>query len=146
MSSAIEELIDLIGRVSLEVETLCVRGLRSVDPSRLQWLQSTHESFAEMGAEYLARKLKSLIESIEGDGRGGSAALFDLMTTLRVSERRLTLQRAQVERDAVSDVDGLASVVWTVDQMRRMSARPWYSVFLATKTAWVLDPTLRSIW
>jgi hypothetical protein len=97
MSSAIEELIELIQRVSSEVEILCVRGVRHVDQARAQWLASTRDSFAAMGAEYLAGKMNRLIEAFENHSINGPAALLDLMTTLRVSERRLTLQLAETQ-------------------------------------------------
>ena len=90
-----DALISLIQQLQVEVETLGVRGVNVASAEQINWFRHTRDRVAEMGAEHLAQKMSSLIESMEGHGKSGSARLLDLLTTIRVFDRVLTLQIAE---------------------------------------------------
>ncbi len=90
-----DALIALIQQLQVEVETLGVRGVNVASAEQINWFRHTRDRVAEMGAEHLAQKMSPLIESMEGQGTAGSARLLDLLTTIRVFDRVLTLQIAE---------------------------------------------------
>ena len=90
-----EALISTISQLQAEVETLGLRGLRAASAEQLQWLRHTRDSLSEMGAEFLAAKMTQLLASMEQTQSDAAARLLDLLTTIRVFDRVLTMQTVE---------------------------------------------------
>lgn len=89
------ELSRVLARLQQEVEAIGTRGLRAVSNEQLAWLRHTSESIGAMGAEFMSSRIRSFLEAQQA-GRDDSARCFlELLTTLRVFERVLTLEVIQ---------------------------------------------------
>ena len=74
---------------------LGMRGLRAVSIEQLNWLKHTRDSLREMGAEYLARKMTELMDAIDRNDSTSAARFLDLLTSIRVFDRVLTLESSE---------------------------------------------------
>ena len=90
----VESLIELIQSITREVESIGVRGIRTISTEQLRWLKSTKNQLAEMGAQFLADNMEQLIDAIESDEKP-AAKLYQLLTTAKVFERAITLKDSQ---------------------------------------------------
>ena len=93
--------MQLIVRLQKEIEAICIRGIRAISSEQLNWLRNTRDRVREMGAEFLSEKISSLLVSIDSDDRAASAKLLDLLTTVRVFERTLTLKVAAAKLETL---------------------------------------------
>ena len=107
---ASENLITTVLQLQREMENLAVRGIRSVDREQQQWLQHTHDSLSEMGAEYLASRISQLLDTLQVGQPSNQAAaiLLDLLTTLRVFSRVMTLDAAKLHLALLIDDESAA--------------------------------------
>lgn len=106
-----EALISLITQLRTESEALGVRGVSLASVEQINWFRHTRDRLAESGAQFVAEKLTRLIDSMESTSSAGAGRLLDLLTTLRVFDRILTLQTAEAcltqltARDAAGDAE-----------------------------------------
>jgi len=101
-----DSLISLVAQLRNETETLGVRGVRVASSEQVNWFRHTRDRLTEMGAEFLAQKLSRLIDSIDADDSLGAGRLLDLLTTIRVFDRVLTLQTAESALIHMGDSSG----------------------------------------
>ena len=97
-------------RLKTEVEAIGVRGVRSIEGEQLNWLKHTCESLAGMGAEYLAGQLQRFIEAVESNPGSSAARFLELLTTIRVFQRTLTVEsvHAAMQSALVEHEQGLS--------------------------------------
>jgi hypothetical protein len=84
--------MQLIVQLQKEIEALCIRGIRAITSEQLNWLRNSRDRLRELGAEFLAEKISRLLSSIDSDEKNAPSRLLDLLTTVRVFERTLTLK------------------------------------------------------
>ena len=93
MSSTAEDDLDhVLEQLKTEMEAIGARGVRSLASDQLHWLQHTQKSLASMGAGFLACKLQRFIDSLETADGGAAERFLDLLTTIRVFQRTLTIE------------------------------------------------------
>ena len=102
MNSTAEDDLDFtLEQLKTELEAIGVRGVRSIGSEPLHWLQHTQQSLAAMGAEFLASKIERFIDSLEPTNERKPAEHFlDLLTTIRVFQRTLTIESVQAAMQA----------------------------------------------
>ena len=88
-------LIQLVEQLQIEVESLCIRGIQAVSGEQINWFTNTRQSFEEMGAEFLASKISDLLNKIDNNAAAAPGSLLDLLTSVRVFERVVTLRCAE---------------------------------------------------
>lgn len=72
-------------------------------------LRNTQHSLSEMGAEFLATCINKFLEACEFNPESAPGCLFDLLTTVRVFERTLTLrQGSEMIADLVAQEESSA--------------------------------------
>lgn len=98
-------LISIVTQLQVEVETLGIRGVSAASSEQLNWFRHTRNRVSEMGAEFLSQKMTPLIDCMEGGGTDGATRLLDLLTTIRVFDRVLTLQTAEERLQAMAAFD-----------------------------------------
>ena len=84
---------NLIDDLRTEIEGIAVRGIRTITDEQCRWLKAIQKQIAETGAHFLADKIQSLIDAIDADELAAKRA-YDLLTTLKVFERVLTLKQS----------------------------------------------------
>ncbi|QDT48949.1 hypothetical protein [Symmachiella dynata] len=90
-------ILSTVLQVHREVEAAGFRGIAVISAEQLNWLRNTLTAIEEMGAEFLAQRLRRFIESAEQQDKHAGARLLELLTTLRLFERALTLEAAQFQ-------------------------------------------------
>ncbi|MEM7560200.1 MAG: hypothetical protein AAF394_13860 [Planctomycetota bacterium] len=91
-----ESLHSLVQDLQKEMENIAARGIRAIEAEQLRWLKSNAGQLAAMGAQHLADRITRLTEAMEADHKA-PARLYELLTTLKVFERVLTLETAQAQ-------------------------------------------------
>lgn len=90
----IAELRTALERLQSALDDLVVRGVRTAGAADLARLTSLRDEFRSAGAEHLAGRLSTVVQSIQAGERSASADLLRSMTALRLFERMLTLECA----------------------------------------------------
>ena len=90
-----DAIISIIQQLKTETETLGIRGISVPSEEQLRWFRHTRDRTAETGAGFLASKLTQLIDSLERGDKDAAGRLLDLLTSIRVFDRVLTLQTAE---------------------------------------------------
>jgi hypothetical protein len=91
----IAELRDALDRLHAAMDDLVVRGVRAAGPPEVARLTALRDEFRTAGAEHLAEKLGTLVESVQNGDRTAAAALMRAVTTFRLFDRMLTLEVAR---------------------------------------------------
>ena len=104
MHAELHEVSDAISRLRDVLQDLIVRGLRVCGPQQLGPLRALQIELARVGASNLEQRLQSLIATIESDADSAAAELLRTQAVLRVFERVLTIQFAELLLDAVEEI------------------------------------------
>ena len=99
-----DALLSTVLQVHREIEAVGLRGVAVISAEQLNWLRNTLTAIEEMGAEFLATRLRQFLESSEQRDKQAGARLLELLTTLRVFERALTLEAAQIQLGTLCEV------------------------------------------
>jgi precorrin isomerase len=91
----IAELRDALDRLHAAMDDLVVRGVRAAGPQEVTRLTALRDEFRTAGAEHLAEKLTTLVDTIQSGERSAAAALMRAVTTFRLFDRMLTLEFAR---------------------------------------------------
>lgn len=97
----IDEIADTIDRLRTEFEALAVRGIRAAGPENVALLKAAREEFERIGAEHLAGRIGDVVNALEQADRGAAAALLRAQTSLRLFDRVLTLDVAEMSLTAL---------------------------------------------
>lgn len=87
---------------------MAVRGIKLIPVEQVRWLKTVEQQISEMGAEYLGQKIRFLLEAIDQDDNP-ARRMYDLLTTLKVFERLLTLQAAKHKLEQLVSSDATSS-------------------------------------
>src|SRR5262249_59679542 len=90
-----DEIVQTVELLQGEFEDLAMRGLRAIGPQHLAKLEMLRAECQRLGADHLAGRIETLVETIRSNGREAAAALLRAQSSLRVFGRILTLQSAQ---------------------------------------------------
>jgi methylthioribose-1-phosphate isomerase len=90
----IAELRNALERLQNALDDLVVRGVRAAGAAELARLTSLRDEFRSAGAEHLAVRLSTLIDTLATGSRSSAANLLRAMTAMRLFERMLTLEVA----------------------------------------------------
>ena len=99
-----QRLLDLLLRLQRETELLCVRGVRALSTEQHNWFDNASDQLGEMGAEFLSQKITAFLQAVDADDRLASGRLLDLLTTIRIFERVLTLRNAETVLHSIREV------------------------------------------
>jgi hypothetical protein len=91
----IDELRDALDRLHAAMDDLVVRGVRAAGSQDIARLTSLRDEFRTAGAEHLAERLATLIETVRAGDRAAAPALMRAVTTFRLFDRMLTLEVAK---------------------------------------------------
>ncbi len=93
-SAAENEIVRLFAQVQSELESLCIRGLRSRTAEQTAWLTDARSRFEAMGASFLASEIQRFLTGLQSDDGQATRQLMRLLTVVRVFERLETLDAA----------------------------------------------------
>lgn len=90
-----QELLNLVNRLQQETETLCVRGVRAASEEQVTWMRNAHSQLSGLGASFLGTKIELLIQDMDHGRPTAPSRLLDLLASVRIFERVLTLREAK---------------------------------------------------
>jgi hypothetical protein len=85
------EIGDTLLALRKELDELVVRGVRTASPRDLAALEGMHDELERVGARFLAGRIETLLARTRADAPDAAHALLQLLSTLQVFERVLTL-------------------------------------------------------
>src|SRR4051812_35938436 len=91
----IGELRNALERLQTAMDDLAVRGVRSAGAADVGRLRALRDEFRSAGAEHLAGRLGTLVDTVQAGDRSAAAVLLRTMTATRLFERMLTLEVAK---------------------------------------------------
>jgi hypothetical protein len=102
----IAELRGALDRLQAGLDDLVVRGVRAAGAADLARLTALRDEFRTAGAEHVAGRLTTLIQTVQTGDRTAPAELLRAMTAVRLFDRMLTLEVAAALLAAPAGEDG----------------------------------------
>src|ERR1043165_6777098 len=98
-----KEILQTIESLQTLFEELAVRGLRSIGTEQISTMSMLQEEMERIGATHLAGRIGTVLSCIKNDDRKSAPALMRAQASLRVFERLVTLESAQMQMRALAD-------------------------------------------
>jgi hypothetical protein len=114
------EIVQTIDHLQRTFEDLMIRGLKAAGPSEVNTLSNIQEECERIGAYHLAGRVEAILEEINKGGRSGARALMRAQVSLRMFDRILTLEHAQLTLSQglmppVQELDAALSAAGNID-------------------------------
>jgi hypothetical protein len=90
------EIVQTIDHLQRTFEDLMLRGLKAAGPGEINTLTNIREECERIGAYHLAGRVGAIVDALSTNNRSGAAALMQAQTSLRLFDRILTLETAQM--------------------------------------------------
>lgn len=90
------EIVQTIDHLQRTFEDLMIRGLKAAGPGEMNTLANIREECERIGAYHLAGRVEAILDAINKNERTGAQALMCAQTSLRMFDRILTLEYAQM--------------------------------------------------
>lgn len=90
------EIAQTIDHLQRTFEDLMLRGLKAAGPAEVNTLTNIREECERIGAYHLASRVGAIVDSLKSNNRSGAEALMKAQTSLRLFDRILSLETAQM--------------------------------------------------